>query len=109
MSNKKERYAYRYFVTGTTVPLQRCPHCQHDLARPEAGITVVLYYGDGKSEAGLVEVGSSLDSEGRLIDRDGQVAAGHHSTTLCFGCHAHLGNWPMKTRSSRQPDEGNSQ
>lgn len=90
MSSRKTQHSYRYFVAETETPLQRCPHCQHDLTRPDVGVRVVLSYGDGKSEVGLVEVGSSLDAAGRLIDRDGQVAAGYHSTTLCFACGEQL-------------------
>jgi len=87
---KKRRYAYRYFVHGTERPLHHCPICGRDLTEAGGGVIVVLYYGTGKSEAGLVETCSSLDRDGHLIDLEGEVAAGYHSTTLFRGCGVQL-------------------
>lgn len=93
MLAEKRRYAYRYLVQGTECPLRVCPHCDGNLTLPGRGVIIVLYYGNGKSEAGLVEASSSLDDDGHLIDVDDQVAAGYHSATLCGGCGEQLLQW----------------
>ncbi|HEY7423988.1 MAG TPA: DNA cytosine methyltransferase [Gemmataceae bacterium] len=88
--HRKKRYAYRYHVQGTKNPLRHCRRCDHDLTQAESGVTILLYFGNGKSEAGLVRIDSSLDLNGNLLDVDGYVGTGYHSNTLCRHCGEQL-------------------
>lgn len=78
-------YVY-FYKDAKGQPLTKCPSCDFALDR-EDHVTVVLYYGDGKSEAGIVERGSYIDpASGELQDADSQIYAGNHSGTLCGSC-----------------------
>src|SRR5262249_44821995 len=88
--HRKRCYRYRYFLQSTKNPLRRCPQCDQDLTQAESGVTILLYFGNGKSEAGLVYIDSSLDMNGYLLDVDGYVGAGYHSATLCRHCGEQL-------------------
>ncbi len=82
---------YVYFYRDAQgQPLTKCPSCDFALDIEEH-VTVVLYYGDGKSEAGIVEQGSYIDpASGELQDDNSAIYEGNHSGTLCGSCGVSL-------------------